>query len=66
MQIAEGDKKEIDKTIQFTGKVSAKLYENDVEGDDYLGQQVLEPGSKDGIIEFAKDGARYRLSYKAT
>lgn len=45
-----------------------KLYENDVEGDDYLGQQVLEPGSKDRIMEFAKDGARYRLSaalYKA-
>ncbi|MDQ1594501.1 MAG: hypothetical protein QOH40_1057 [Arthrobacter pascens] len=42
-----------------------KLYENDVEGDDYLGQHVLEPGSKDRIMGFAKDGARYRLSYKA-
>jgi hypothetical protein len=66
VQIAEGDKKEIDKTIQFTGNVSVKLYENDVEVDDYLGQQVLEPGSKDGIMEFAKDGASYRLSYKVT
>ncbi|MBT2554014.1 hypothetical protein [Arthrobacter sp. ISL-5] len=66
VQIAEGDKKEIDRTIQFTGKVSVKLYANDVEGDDYLGQQVLEPGSKDGIMEFAKDGASYRLSYKVT
>ena len=43
-----------------------KLYEKDVEGDDYLGQQVLEPGSDDGIMEFTKDGARYRLSYKVT
>jgi hypothetical protein len=66
VQIAEGDKKEIDKTIQFTGKVSVKLHEKDVEGNDYLGQQVLEPGSKDGIMEFAKDGAKYRLSYKVT
>ena len=64
MQISEGDKKKIDKTVQFTGNVSVKLYENDVEGDDYLGQQVLEPGSKDGIMEFTKDGAKYRLSYK--
>ena len=66
VQIAGGDKTGIDKTIQFTGKVSVKLYEKDVEGDDYLGQQVLEPGSDDGIMEFAKDGARYRLSYKMT
>jgi hypothetical protein len=64
VQISEGDKKKIDGTVQFTGKVSVKLYEKDLEGDDYLGQQVLEPGSKNGIMEFTKDGARYRLSYK--
>jgi hypothetical protein len=63
VQISEGDKKKIDRTVQFTGKVSVKLYENDVEGDDYLGQRVLEPGGKDGIMEFTKDGAKYRLSY---
>lgn len=66
VQIAGGDKTDIDTTIQFTGKVSVKLYEKDVEGDDYLGRQVLEPGSDDGIVEFTKDGARYRLSYKMT
>jgi hypothetical protein len=66
VQISEGDKKKIDKTVQFTGNVSVKLYENDVEGDDYLGQQVLEPGAKDGIMEFTKDGAKYRLSYKVS
>ena len=54
MQISEGDRTKIDTTVQFTGKVSVKLYEKDVEGDDYLGQQVLEPGSKDGIMEFTK------------
>jgi hypothetical protein len=63
VQISDGDKKQIDRTVQFTGKVSVKLYENDVEGDDYLGQQVLEPEGKDGIMEFTKDGAKYRLSY---
>jgi hypothetical protein len=64
VQISDSDKKKIDKTVQFTGNVSVKLYENDVEGDDYLGQQVLKPGGKDGIMEFTKDGAKYRLSYK--
>jgi hypothetical protein len=64
VQISEDDKKKIDRTVQFTGNVSVKLYENDVEGDDYLGQQVLAPGNKDGVMEFTKDGARYRLSYK--
>jgi len=64
VQISEGDKKKIGRTVQFTGNVSVKLYENDVEGDDYLGQQVLAPGNRDGIMEFTKDGARYRLSYK--
>ncbi|MDQ0617256.1 hypothetical protein [Arthrobacter globiformis] len=66
VQISEGDKKEIDRTVQFTGNVSVKLYENDVEGDDYLGQQVLEPGGKDGIMEFTKDGAKYRLSHSVS
>ena len=66
VQISEGDRTKIDTTVQFTGKVSVKLYEKDVEGDDYLGQQVLEPGSKDGIMEFTKDGAKYRLSYKVS
>ncbi|NYD77969.1 hypothetical protein [Arthrobacter cupressi] len=63
VQIGSGDKKRIDKTVQFTGKVSVKLYENDVEGDDYLGQHVFDPVNKDGIMEFSKDGAKYRLSY---
>jgi hypothetical protein len=66
VRISEGDKKTIDKTVQFTGNVSVKLYENDVEGDDYLGQRILEPGSKDGIMEFTKDDAKYRLSYKVS
>ncbi|MBT2520493.1 hypothetical protein [Arthrobacter sp. ISL-28] len=66
VQISGGEKREIGKTVQFTGKVSVKLHEKDVEGNDYLGQQVLEPGAKDGIMEFSKDGARYRLSYKVT
>jgi hypothetical protein len=66
VQINEGDKKKIDKTVQFTGKVSVKLYENDVEGDDYLGQRVLEPGSKDGVMEVTKDGATYWLSYSVS
>lgn len=63
VQIGSGDKKKIETTVQFTGKVSVKLYENDVEGDDYLGQNVFEPANKDGIMEFTKDGAKYRLSY---
>jgi hypothetical protein len=63
VQIGSGEKKKIDTTVQFTGKVSVKLYENDVEGDDYLGQNVFEPAKKDGIMVFSKDGAKYRLSY---
>ena len=66
MQNSEGEPTKIDTTVKFTVKVSVKLYEKDVEGDDYLGQQVLEPGSKDGIMEFTKDGAKYRLSYKVS
>ncbi|KRE68500.1 hypothetical protein ASG92_01095 [Arthrobacter sp. Soil736] len=49
VQIAEGEKKEIDNTIQFTGKVSVKLYENDIEGDDYLGQRSSNPAAKTGL-----------------
>lgn len=64
IRISKGDKKDIDKTVQFTGSVSIKLYEKDVEGDDYLGQKILNPGDKSGILDFTKDGAHYRLSYK--
>lgn len=66
VQINDGDKKKIDKTVQFTGKVSVKLYEKDPKGDEYLGEQTLEPGDKDGIMDFKKHGAHYRLSYKIT
>ena len=65
VQIDQGDRKKIDKTVQFTGKVSVKLYERDPKsGDDYLGEKTLEPGSKDGILTFKKHGGHYRLSYK--
>ena len=65
VQIDQGDRKKIAKTVQFTGKVSVKLYEKDPNsGDDYLGEKVLEPGNGDGIITFKKKGGHYRLSYK--
>jgi hypothetical protein len=65
VQIDQGDQKKIGKTVQFTGKVSVKLYERDPNsGDDYLGEEILEPGSGDGIMTFKKHGGHYRLSYK--
>jgi hypothetical protein len=65
VQIDQGDRKKIGKTVQFTGRVSVKLYERDPEsGDDYLGEQTLEPGGGDGIMTFKKRGGHYRLSYK--
>ena len=41
-----------------------KLYEKDPKGDEYLGEQMLELDGKDGIMEFTKHDAHYRLSYK--
>lgn len=66
MQISEDDKKgkKIGKRVQFTGKVSVKLYEKDEEGDDYLGKRVRKPGRKDGTMKFTEDDVDYRLSYK--
>lgn len=65
VQIDQGQRKKIDRTVQFTGKVSVKLYERDPKsGDDYLGEKILEPGGKDGIMTFKKKNAHYRLSYK--
>jgi hypothetical protein len=64
VQIDQGDRKKIGKTVQFTGRVSVKLYENDPNGDDYLGEETPEPGSGDGIMTFKKHGGHYRLSYK--
>jgi hypothetical protein len=66
VQINKGDKKKIDETVQFTGKVSVKLYEKDPkgDGDEYLGEQMLEPGDKDGSMKFTKHGAHYHLSYR--
>ena len=65
VQIDQGDRKKIDKTVQFTGRVSVKLYERDPEsGDDYLGEETLDPGSGDGVMTFKKHGGHYRLSYK--
>jgi hypothetical protein len=61
VEISDGQRKPIDKTVQFTGRASVKLYEDDVEGDDFLGEKVLEPGAKDGVRKFAND-ATYRLS----
>jgi hypothetical protein len=65
VQIDQGDRKKIDETVQFTGRVTVKLYERDPEsGDDYLGKKTLEAGSGDGIMTFKKRGGHYRLSYK--
>jgi hypothetical protein len=65
VQIDQGDRKKIGKTVQFTGKVSVKLYERDPNSsDDYLGEATLESGSGDGIMTFRKHGGHYRLSYK--
>jgi hypothetical protein len=65
VQIDQGDRKKIGKSVQFTGRVSVKLYERDPDsGDDYLGEETLEPGSGDGIMTFKKHGGHYRLSYK--
>ncbi len=65
VQIDQGDRKKVGKTVQFTGKVSVKLYERDPNsGDDYLGEKTLEPGGGDGIMTFKKNGGHYRLSYK--
>lgn len=65
VQIDQGDRKKIDTTVQFTGRVSVQLYEKDPEsGDDYLGKETIEPGSGDGIMTFKKRGGHYRLSYQ--
>jgi hypothetical protein len=64
VQINEGDRKEIDRTVRFTGGVSVKLYDEDPKGDELLGEQTLEPGAGEGIMEFEKLGAHYRLSYR--
>jgi hypothetical protein len=65
VQIDQGDRKKIGKSVQFTGRVSVKLYERDPDsGDDYLGEETLEPGSGDGIMTFKKHGGHYRLSYQ--
>jgi hypothetical protein len=67
VQIDQGDHKKVGKTVQFTGKVSVKLYEKDpTSSDDYLGGKTLEPGSAEGIITFKKNGGHYRLSYKTS
>lgn len=65
VQIDQGDRKKIDKTVQFTGRVIVTLYERDPESsDDYLGKKTLEPGNGDGIMTFKKNGGHYRLSYQ--
>jgi hypothetical protein len=65
VQIDQGERKKIGKTVQFTGKVSVKLYEKDpTSSDDYLGEKVLAPGGGNGIMTFKKKGAHYRFSYK--
>jgi hypothetical protein len=65
VQIDQGDRKKIDKTVQFTGRVIVTLYEKDPNsGDDYLGKKTLEPGNRDGIMTFKKRGGHYRLSYQ--
>jgi hypothetical protein len=67
VQIGQGDRKKIDKTVQFTGNVRVRLYERDPNsGDDYLGEATLAPGKKDGIMTFTKRGGHYRLSYKVS
>lgn len=61
----DGDEQKVGgEPIQFTGRVKVSLHEKDVEGDDLLGEHLLEPGRDEGILEFSKDGAKYRLSYK--
>jgi hypothetical protein len=65
VQIDQGDRKKIDDTVQFTGRVAVTLYEKDPDSaDDYLGKETLEPGSGDGIMTFTKRGGHYRLSYQ--
>ena len=65
VQIDQGDRKKIDKTVQYTGRVSVKLWERDPNSsDDYLGEVTLEPGGGDGIMTFEKHGGHYRLSYQ--
>ena len=67
VQIGQGDRKKIGKTVQFTGNVRVRLYERDPNsGDDYLGEATLAPGKKDGIMTFTKHGGHYRLSYKVS
>ncbi len=62
--IKQGQRKRINKTIQFTGNARIKLYEKDSpDPDDYLGQHKLKPGKDKGILSFKRRGVHYRLSY---
>lgn len=64
-EMNDGDKEEVGgDPVQFTGRVKISLHEKDVEGDDLLGEHLLEPGRDEGILEFSEDDAKYRLSYE--
>ncbi|WP_232717585.1 hypothetical protein [Gordonia metallireducens] len=65
LNIKQGQRKKIDKVVQFTGNARINLRELDKapNKDDNLGTKKLTPGKKDGILEFTERGAVYRLSY---
>ncbi|NYH90500.1 hypothetical protein [Actinopolymorpha rutila] len=64
IDIEQGQRKRIRKTIQFTGNARIRLYEKDFpDSDDYLGQRKLTPRKDRGILSFKRRGAHYRLSY---
>lgn len=64
INISEGERKKINTYIQFSGDAEIKIYERDSpDGDDYLGQKTIKPGTKSGILSFEADDAHYRLSY---
>ncbi|MGW0227088.1 hypothetical protein ACWDWO_02140 [Actinopolymorpha singaporensis] len=64
IDIEQGERKRIRKTVQFTGNARVRLYEkDDPDSDDYLGQHKLKPRRDGGILTFKRRGAHYRLSY---
>ncbi|WP_020577919.1 hypothetical protein [Actinopolymorpha alba] len=64
INIEQGQRKPIRKTIQFTGNARIRLYEEDFpDSDDYLGQHKLKPRADKDVLSFKGHGAHYRLSY---
>jgi hypothetical protein len=60
-----GESHPMNVNVKFTGSASIKLVEEDSpDADDVLGKQTVKSGS--GTLEFSRDGANYKLTYKVT